>query len=295
MKVLIIRIGCRLGERGDGMEVGISIAGGAVPKLASIGVIQALQEEGIKISHITGTSAGSIVAALFAHGFTPEEMKKIASDVSAKWIDVNWKGIIQRFSFHKQNLDGFVKGEKFERYLEELLGDVNFQSLKLPCAIVAADIQKGTPIIFTNREEQIKKYEALETIPISKAVRASCSIPVMFEPVRFEDYILVDGGLILNCPVTMTYELGANKVIAIDPISHFPETAPYDDLSFMLNRSMTLVLEQQMENELKKADVQLMPNVGNVGLFEFSKIEYCIERGYIYTKGQMDQIRKALM
>ncbi|MBB6454750.1 NTE family protein [Salirhabdus euzebyi] len=274
------------------MEVGIALAGGAVPKFASIGVLQALEEENIKISHIAGTSAGSIVAALYAYGYPLKDIKMDLMSINKSHIDFNWRNILRKFFRRTKYFDGFVKGQKLEDIIFTITGNDTFSSFKLPCAIVATDLKSKKPIIFT--QEKLPSYHTESNITINKAVRASCSIPIMYQPVRWEEYILVDGGLVQNCPVEVVRELGAETVISIDPISTFKKDEHFDTISPLLNCSMMLMLETQMKQDHEKADLNIYPEVGDIGLFEFKRIEECINKGYQYTKGQMKEIKEKL-
>ncbi|WP_102027586.1 patatin-like phospholipase family protein [Salirhabdus sp. Marseille-P4669] len=272
------------------MAIGIALAGGAVPKFAAIGVLQALEEHHIEISHIAGTSSGAIIAGLYAYGYSVEDIKYALLSFGQKHIDVNWYGVLRRFCFLRKNVDGCVKGDRLESLIKRLVGTESVSSFQIPCGLMATDLRKGKPVVFTNVDPSSPNLLIEKEIPICKAIRASSAIPVMYKPVRWKDYVLVDGGLVDNCPVHLVRELGANKVIRIDPLTYFKEDDPYHDISVILNRSMSLTLENQMEEEKQEADLNLYPVVGNVGLFEYDKIAQCIELGYQFAFKEMANI-----
>ncbi|WP_153727562.1 patatin-like phospholipase family protein [Salinibacillus xinjiangensis] len=275
------------------METGIAIAGGCVPKFAAIGVLRALDEEGITITHIGGTSAGSIVAALYAYGYTSQQIEDAVSTMGKHHMDVNWSGIIRRFCFFRRKLDGGVKGDKLQSLLNRMTHDDLFSACQIPCAVAATDIRKKEPVVIAS--EEVAGYTTITNMPMDQAVRASSSIPVLYKPVRWGDHILVDGGLMRNCPVDVVKNLGAKHILAIDPLSTFEEREPFEDMSTILNQSMTILLEEQMKEEQDSADICLKPNLGDVGLFDYDKISDCIEVGYQYTKEHIKDILTSLM
>jgi NTE family protein len=276
------------------METGLALAGGSVPKFASIGVIQALEEADINITHIGGTSAGAIVAALYAYGLSIQEIKETVTAMSRHHMDVNWIGVFRRFCFIRRNLDGCVKGERLEGLVRSITGDDDLSSFKIPCGLITSDLRMGKPVVLTNTDISSDKFMTEYDMSIAKALRACASIPIMYKPVKHKEYVLVDGGLVANCPVHLVKKLGAKKVISVDPLSEFKEDESYDDMSTILNRSITLTLEKQMNEAHQSADLNLYPEVGDVGLFEFDKIKQCIELGYNYTKNRIDEIKSVL-
>lgn len=276
------------------METGIALAGGCVPKFASIGVLQALEEADITVTHIAGTSAGSIVAALYAYGFSVDDIHKAVVTMSRNHLDVNWSGLIRRFCFLRRNLNGCVKGKKLEELVHRMTKDDTLSAFKIPCGLIATDLRRKKPVVLTNKNISSNEFDTETDMSIDKAVRASSSIPIMYEPVRWKNYVFVDGGLIDNCPVNVVRKMGAKRVISIDPLSTFKSNEPYEDMSTILSRSMTLTMEKQMNEEQQAADYNLYPEVGEIGLFEFKKIGQCIESGYYYTKERIEEIKKQL-
>ncbi|QHS21994.1 hypothetical protein GWK91_03115 [Virgibacillus sp. MSP4-1] len=274
------------------MQIGVALSGGAVPKFACVGVIKALEEMDIEISHIAGTSAGGIVAALYAYGYTPDQIADQLQKLSKSHIDVDWKGIGRRFLFFRRNLDGGVKGEKLQRLVHQMTGNDDFSACQIPCAVSVTDLRTQKTMAISS--QKVRNYETILDMPIDEAVRASASIPVMYQPVRWKDYIFIDGGMLKNCPVDIVQGLGADKVLAVDPVSSYSQKETFDDLSTILSQSMNILLEAQMKEDHKKAELCLKPDLGDTGLFDFKRIAECVEKGYAYTKERKNDIMAVL-
>lgn len=151
-------------------KVGLALSGGAARGLAHIGVIKAIENEGIPISFVAGTSVGSLIGALFAAGVGWQEMAELARKL--KWRDlvsVSLSGL------------GLARTDKLQKIIDRLLGGKRFEDLAIPFAAVAVDIASGEKVI-------------LKTGSVAEAVQASCSIPGIFEPVPLNGHLLVDGG-----------------------------------------------------------------------------------------------------
>lgn len=276
------------------MQVGLAIAGGGVPGFTAIGVIEALEEEKITISHIAGTSAGAIVASLYAYGYPVGKLKELVSKVNWRFMDIDWKAILAKALFLRPNLEGALKGETIRGLLAELTHGASLSSLKIPCGIVANDIRMGEPIVFSNHE--LSEFKTEREISISDAVRASSSVPGLYRPIRWKDYVLIDGGILMNCPVRVARNLGAERVISIDPITVLRQNgASFDTGSSIMYGIFSLMLREQMANEHQHADLTLFPQIGPVAPFDFSKIEHCIHVGYEDTTQRMNEIKRTLV
>jgi len=275
------------------LQVGLAIAGGGVPGFTAIGVIAALEEENIAISHIAGTSAGGIVASLYAYGYPVDELKQLVKKVDFRVFDVDWKAILAKALFLRPTIEGALKGEKLRKMMAELTNEEPFDALKIPCAVVANDLRQGEAIIFSNR--QLNTFKSESEISIGDAVRASSSVPGLFRPIRWKDYVLVDGGILMNCPVRVARDLGAEKVISIDPISVLRQNgASFTSGTSIMYGIFSLMMREQMKLEHQHADLTLFPEIGPIGSFDFKKIEHCIQVGYEDTKKHMDEIKQML-
>lgn len=311
------------------MKLGLALSGGSLRGMSHIGALQALEEEGIKPQLISGTSAGSIVAGLYASGVSVNEMKKIAQRVNWRVIDINYRGIAQGiFSLvpiigGSLTLQGIVKGKKLEELFHENTKGKMLHEATLPLAITAVEINTARTVYFVSDRNLFKKRSRtvfISDLPISKAMRASISIPGIFCPVSIEGErnkeecvkCLVDGGLKNNVPVEILREMGADKVIAINLGYSGHLEKDIDNLFEISNQSIdvmmyqitklqnrinnTLVLDVNSNiNALLLADaVMFNPQIWDVSMLDFHRIPECIERGYRYTKKMIPVIKRAL-
>ncbi|MBX0310804.1 MAG: patatin-like phospholipase family protein, partial [Sulfurihydrogenibium sp.] len=159
------------------MKIGIALSGGAVRGLAHIGVLKALEELDIKPDIVSGVSAGSIIGSFYCAGYSPKEMEEIA-------LKTNLNSFILP-SISKKALFSL---DKLESFLEKYIGKINIEDLKIPLIIAATNLNKAT-------------IEYFQSGSLIKTVKASCSIPVMFKPVKIDKYFYVDGGVMNNLPV----------------------------------------------------------------------------------------------
>ena len=195
------------------MKIGLALSGGGVRGAAHIGAIKALEENGIKIDAMAGTSAGSIVAALYGMGYTTDEMIKLFNYFSKSVMAISPK-----YMFSKEQgmggikLGGLTSSYNIESAIEEagkLKNIVNITDIKLPIAIPATDLITDKEIVFTN-SNNFKEDEYIQNIEISKAVRASSTFPGMYAPFDYKEYQFVDGGIFDNLPVEKTKKLGGS-------------------------------------------------------------------------------------
>ena len=173
-------------------KIGLALGGGAAKGYAHIGILKVLEKEGIPIDMIAGTSIGSVVGALYASGISISVIEKLAYNIQRDlWIDL----VIPR--------RGFIEGKRVEEMMKLLTKNKSFDELEIPLAITATDLIEGEEYIFNKGN-------------VAKAVRASISIPGIFNPVIEGKKVLVDGGVLNNVPVDVVKQMGADYVIAVD-------------------------------------------------------------------------------
>lgn len=187
------------------MNLGLALAGGGVKGAAHIGALKALEENNIKIDYIGGASSGSIVSSLYAAGFTPDEIYKIFKKYcrNIKYVDVkNVLKLIFGLIFTGRILiDGLNSGKAIEKLVTKMCDKkeiYNISDVKMPLAIPSVDMCNGKVMCFTScnlRKNFSDNTDFINDIPIGKAVRASCSYPVVFSPCSYEDTKLIDGGI----------------------------------------------------------------------------------------------------
>jgi NTE family protein len=221
------------------VRIGLALGGGAARGFAHIGVIKALESQGIQVDLITGTSAGSVVGAMYAAGYNGFTLQKLALEMDEATIS-DWS--LPLFS----KSSGVLKGEALQSYVNKLVGQVPIERLKRPFGAVAADLSTGAPILFRSGNT-------------GQAVRASSAVPGVFQPVRINDRQYVDGGVVSPVPVRFAREMGADFVIAVN-ISSAPEQSPTSSLDVLL-QTFTIMGQSINQFELKLADVVIKPEL----------------------------------
>ncbi len=235
-------------------RIGLALGGGAARGFAHIGVIEVLEENGIHPDLVAGTSAGSLVAALYASGKTGAEMAALALTMD--------EGAITDWSFP---LRGLIRGEALARYVREHTGGRSIEQMKRPLGIVATELDNGRPILFRRGDT-------------GTAVRASSAVPAVFEPVRIKGHEYVDGGLVSPVPVRFAREMGAQLVIAVD-ISTPPDGAATGDLMDMLLQTFTIMSRSINRFELRDADVVVRPSLAGMSSADFTARKRAIQAG----------------
>lgn len=278
------------------MKIGLALAGGGVKGAGHIGVIKALQENGIEISCIGGTSIGSIVAALYVMGYSTDEMLKLFRYFSKDVIRIDPKYYWTNVKSNKRLIGyGLVSGESIELAINEcanIKGIKNLKDIKMPIIMPAVDIKNNKKYVFTNHEydENFREDTYIRDITIGKAVRASASYPGMFAPTMYKDHKFVDGGIIDNLPSNEVRKLGCDKVLSVR-ISSKNETDPKDLLEVAL-KSVDLLFDQRSESEIASSDFVLTLDLPEANIFNIKKIDYCYNQGYIAAIENMAKIKR---
>ena len=235
-------------------KIGLALGGGAARGFAHIGVIQVLEEAGLKPDLVVGTSAGSLVAALYAFGKTGPELGVLAEamDESA-FADWSYPG------------RGLIRGEALAKFVRDHTGGRTIEQLRLPLGIVATDLENGQPILFQRGD-------------VGTAVRASSAVPAVFQPVKIGTREYVDGGLVAPVPVRFARQMGAELVIAVD-ISSPPEGNTTGDAMRMLLQTFAIMGRSINNFELRDADLVLRPSLAGVSGADFAARKRSIQAG----------------
>ncbi len=250
-------------------RIGLALGGGAARGFAHIGVIQVLEEQGIKVDLVAGTSAGSLVAALYASGKSGNEMAQLAETMD--------EGAITDWAFPTR---GLIRGEALARYVREKTGNKLIEQMPLPLGILATELSDGSPILF-------------RTGDTGTAVRASSSVPAVFQPVKIGNREYVDGGLVAPVPVRFARQMGAELVIAVD-ISSPPEEKPSGDALHMLLQTFSIMSRSINAYELREADVVVRPGLNGVGSADFSARKRSIQAGREAAQSMLATIRQRI-
>ena len=282
------------------MKNGLCLAGGGVKGAAHIGSIKALEEENIKFDYVGGTSSGSIVACLYACGFTSDEMYKIFKKYcrKIKYVDLLniLKLIIGLILTGRIVIDGLNSGKQIERLINRVCKEreiYNISDIRKPLVIPSVNLCNGDVICFTscnNRDDFSDNVIYVNDINIGKAVRASCSYPVVFSPCKYNNIKLIDGGVRENVPWKEVKELGANKVLSIifdDGINNDCSKNLVD----VAGTSLSLIGRELSNYELDGADYVIRIKSDKVGLLDMSKIDELYKIGYEQTKKEIATIK----
>ncbi|WP_434768120.1 patatin-like phospholipase family protein [Pseudomonas triticicola] len=279
-------------------KVGLVLSGGAARGLAHIGVLKALEEQGIKIDAIAGTSMGAVVGGLYASGYKIDELEKLA-------LSIDWQAALsdappredvpfrrkqddrdflvkQKLSFRDDGSLGLplgvIQGQNLALLLESLLAHTSdtrdFDKLPIPFRAVTTDIANGEKVVFRKGH-------------LPQVIRASMSIPAVFAPVELDGRLLVDGGMTDNIPLDVAREMGVDIAIVVDIGTPLRNRKQLTTVVDVLNQSITLMTRRNSEEQLASLhadDVLIQPALAAFGVTDFGKAQEMIDAGYRATR-----------
>jgi NTE family protein len=249
------------------LRIALALGGGFARGIAHAGVLKVFEENHIPLHAIAGVSAGAIVAAAYASGATPDDIAKVGC--SMRFTDV------ARWSICRM---GFVGSERMEKFLRRLLKVFRFEDMKTPLGIVATDLATGDPVLFR------------DTGDVNLPIRASCSYPGLFQPVKLGDLLLVDGAMSMEVPAVVAKKLGATRVISV----HLPmqgAATPPSNMFQVVNRSFQIMQKRMEDGWRRDTDLVIVPEVTGVAWDEFASATRLIEAGERAAKAALPQIR----
>lgn len=282
------------------MKIGIALSGGGIRGIAHAGVLKALEENNIKIDVIGGTSSGSLIASLYAMGYSPYYIYILFKKYSKDIVNINSSPIItgiSNFMINKKiKLSGLKSGENIESMYNEIAlrkGIKTIRDIQMPIVIPAVDITESKEYVFTNcipENEEKSKY--ITDITIGKAVRASSSFPAVFCPCDFESHKFLDGGALDNIPVHEVKKQGVDKVIAVN----FDADAVDDESNIMdiAMKTIDIMGNKISEKSLKMSDYVLTVKTDKTGLLDVEKLDNCYKYGYKAVMNNIDEIKRIL-
>ncbi|MZP30725.1 hypothetical protein GTO91_13480 [Heliobacterium undosum] len=273
-------------------KIGIALGGGGIVGCAHLGILLALEEARIPIHCLAGTSSGSIVAALYGYGYSAPELMDLVPTIDRRYLDYDYGQFLRRLFRNDVQTRGLVRGKKLFELIAEKTGDARMADLKNPVAILSADLRRGRQALFSSQPlaEPLPDADVFTDISVARAVQASCAIPLLFQPVEYQNHLFVDGGILENCPASAARALGADIVIAVDLVFADPVDEPFDTFMSIVHRVTTINVASQSKRTAQNADLVLRPQVGGIGMFDFDKAELCIERGYEHAKERLGEI-----
>jgi NTE family protein len=235
-------------------KIALVLGGGAARGFAHVGVIKMLESQGIVPDLVVGTSAGSVVGALYAAGYSGFELQRVALELDEKAVS-DW-ALPNR---------GFLKGESLQNFINAAVKGRPLESLPRPLGIVATDLATGEQIVFRRGN-------------VGMAVRASSSVPGVFQPVLIAGREYVDGGLTSPVPVRAARDMGAELVVAVD-ISKDPQTSKVGDTIDVLLQTFTIMGRAIAAQELQGADVVIAPDTRELKSASFDSRHLAIMEG----------------
>lgn len=284
------------------MSFGLALAGGGCRGAAHVGVITALSEYNLLPSSIAGTSAGGIVAGLFACGKSPKELQDIVVQLSKHGhglIDPNIKGFVkavgQLITKRPLTMSGLIKGDRLEKYLASITNFSNIKTMPIKTVITAVDINSGNTIAYTSQIPSTKPIDGLvwETnIPLYKAMRASASVPAVFCPKFLGPLCLVDGGVTDMLPVNVLMSAGEKNILAVD-ISETYLPPQHHNIMDITSHSLTIMSNKLMGLTSTGERLLLKPNLPEkANLFAFDQMVACMDAGYDAAIKMMPTIKR---
>jgi len=253
-------------------KIGLALGSGAARGLAHIGVIKVLEENNVPIDYITGSSIGAMIGGFYASGLSVAEIEKIALKITNQ----------EMFSLIDPRVGkGLIKGEKIKAFVENSLSIKNFKDCRLPFSATATDIKTGEIVVLNSGN-------------MADAIRASISMPLVFQPVEREGKTLVDGGVSAPVPVEIVRKMGADIVIAVNLDNHYVDENWQSGLLDIAHDSMNIMRHYLSLHQSKEADIIINLNLKNNKWYDFVNGQNKILAGEEATKQILPQLEKML-
>ncbi|MBI4909454.1 MAG: patatin-like phospholipase family protein [Acidobacteria bacterium] len=256
---------------GEQQGIGLALGGGFARGMAHIGVLRVLEREQIPVAFVAGVSAGSIVATGFAGGATSYDLERVARSMSfrdvAKWC-------ISRL--------GFVGSDRMEQFLRRSLPVHRFEEMKIPLAVVATDLRSGEAVTFHGRGE------------VCSPVRGSCSYPGLFQPVRYDGRILVDGAISMEIPALALRGLGLRRVLSV-ALPPAPVSGEPGSMFAVVNRCFQIMQRRTEQHWREASDWVITPDVHGVAWDDFTQLDRLIDAGMKAAEKVVPELRKAVV
>jgi NTE family protein len=252
-------------------KIGLALGGGGARGAAHLGAIRALRESGIVFDHVAGVSAGAIAAAAYAVGMPFDEMKEHATNLDRKDI------LSSKLFFIPSS------PKQIEQLLHKILRERDeFFKCTIPLSILAVDIVSGCEHVFG----------AHSGVPISRAVSASCAVPGVFSPVKHNDMLLMDGGLMNNVPADVLRQAGCDFVVSIHVGDITTPIAKSANVVEVLTSSIKILVRSTSNKGVDHSDIVIVPDLEKYKMTDLSSIETIIEAGYTATMARMADIKE---
>ncbi|GGJ10178.1 hypothetical protein GCM10010885_19210 [Alicyclobacillus cellulosilyticus] len=277
------------------MRIGIALSGGTLKAAAHVGVLAALAELGVHPDCVAGTSAGSLVAALYAHGYSADELKRLVDwfpgprllDFGFPILSSAWSLLLAAAGRRPRRLpNGLVRGNRLAAYIAELLRG---RTPVLPFYIIATDLRTGSPVTFTNDIAAIARGIACPVQDVTAAVLGSCSLPGLLTPVEMGSWLLVDGAFRHYVPVHVLRQVGCQKLLAVN-LHHLDMDWEPQTFIDVLVRSFEILLKESIENDVDGPDLFVLePNV-HATWWSFREVPRFVAEGEREVRARRSQL-----
>ena len=253
--------------------IGLALGAGAARGFAHVGVIKALEAQGIRPDIVVGSSAGSVIAALLASGATGNDLNRLALNLDEATIADWGLPFAGRFG-------GLIKGDALQNMVNREVQNKTIEQMRIPLGIVATELQSGKGILFRSGNTGL-------------AVRASCSVPGVFQPAVISGKEYVDGGLVAPVPASYARQMGATLVIAVN-ISSEPVHQDASGTFGVMQQTISIMQRSINQYELKSADIVITPHLKQMGGSDFKSRNAAILAGEVAAQEQMGALKEKL-
>ena len=250
--------------------IGLALGAGSARGLAHIGVLKALQEEGIAVDYIAGTSAGAIIGGFYAAGLDLHMLERLATHI--EWDDLTDITLPRR---------GLIAGNKMKEFFQLLTKRKKFADLEIPFAAVATDVEKGENVV-------------IDSGAVAEGLRASMSVPGVFVPYELEGRLLVDGALLNRVPTAEVRNLGADIVIGVEVSPKDSQAREVNNIFDVIMNSIDIMQQELAHSKRTGADLLLVPDVEGIGATELERSQECINLGYQAVQENISEIKKLI-
>ncbi len=286
-------------------RLGLALSGGALKASAHVGILSALNKLGIYPDVVAGTSAGSFVAAAYAHGLRSDDFAEVLSrfpgrkllDYGFPLTSALWNLLTDplRKRGHVPRLpNGLLRGRRLQRYVSSVLQQVPPRGATIPFHVIATDLWTGKPVSFTNDDNAIAQGLGQPIDDLAQVIVASCSLPGIFTPVNLSPWLLADGACRHYVPVRVLQDVGCEKVIAVNLYRLDDSWAP-QSFAHVLSRSYDILLQDAVENDMTGPNVYVLaPDVGNFTWVSFDQMENGVRAGEAAVHRHKEEIKAFL-
>lgn len=281
------------------MSLGVALAGGGLKGLAHIGALKALEELGIKIDFLSGTSSGSIFATFYAMGYSVEEIKKRTLENYKVLTEIKKKPIFKAgytyLTSGVAQISGLIDGENIENLVKNVSKDkdiTNMNQIEIPYAICTVDTISTKECIFLSKKFNLKNddIDYIYDAPIAKATRASMSFPGIYTPCEYDKYNFIDGGTKDNLPIQILKDMGADKTLALS--FRIDDYVPENDILAILLRTVDIFSLKDVRKAQKDSDLAIEIDARGASLLEIDNADKLVETGYKTIMDKKEEILK---